>query len=254
MKNFLVFTQKEFLEGVRTYKAVIFLVVFMIFGLMNPLMAKLTPELMASLASEGIAITLAEPAAIDSWMQFFKNISQMGLVVMVILFSGILTNEIHKGTLINMLTKGLSRTAVILAKFMYLLVIWTVAYAICLGITAGYTVYLFPESSVDNLAFAAVALWVFGVLLLSLLMLASSCTKSNYLGLLMLACAVAVMGLVGIAPATHDYNPMSLMSDSTALLNGSLDPHTLIPAIILSLVVSLISIIAAVMVFRKRQL
>lgn len=70
--------------------------------MMSPLAAKLLPQI---LASEGISITLPDPSAIDSWSQFFKNISQMGLIVTVILFSGVLGTELSKGTLINMLTK-----------------------------------------------------------------------------------------------------------------------------------------------------
>lgn len=254
MKNFFAFTRKEFLEGIRTYKAIIFLVVFMMFGFMNPLMAKLIPEIMAGMVTDGMTITLADPTALDSWLQFFKNVSQMGLIVAVILFSGILTNEVSKGTLINMLTKGLSRTSVVLAKFTYLFVVWTIAYVICFGVTAGYTVYLFPDSSVENLMFAAVALWVFGVMLLALLVGASSFARSSYVCLLVVGCAVACMMIAGIAPAVHDFNPMSLLSDSTGLLTGTAEVESLMPAIGVAAAISVSSLVAAVLIFRRRQL
>jgi len=63
------------------------------------------PEIVGSLVTDGVVITLPEPTAYDAWAQFFKNATQMGLFVMVILFSGVLSSELSKGTLINLLTK-----------------------------------------------------------------------------------------------------------------------------------------------------
>lgn len=254
MKNYLAFVGKELMEGVRAYKALILLAVFVIFGIMNPLFAKLTPELLSSLAGEGITISVLEPSALDSWTQFFKNISQMGFIVLVILYSGILSQEVGRGTLVNMLTKGLSRTTVVLAKFSMLFLVWTVAFVVCLLITWGYTVYLFPENNAQNLAFAVTALWLFGVVLLSCMMLAASATRSNYACLLITGAIVVVMMLVSIVPAAYDYNPLSLAASSNALMAGVLDPSTLLPAIIISIGVSCACLVAAVLVFRKRQL
>ena len=45
MRTYLSFTKKEFTENWRTFKLMIMLVVFLIFGLMSPLMAKLTPNI-----------------------------------------------------------------------------------------------------------------------------------------------------------------------------------------------------------------
>lgn len=70
--------RKELLEGIRNYKMIILITIFLILGIMNPLFAKLTPELLSSLADESISISVPDPTALDSWTQFFKNITQMG--------------------------------------------------------------------------------------------------------------------------------------------------------------------------------
>lgn len=116
MRGYLAFVKKELLEQVRTYKLLILFLVFFIFGMLSPLMAKLMPEILSQMPMDGITITIPDPTAIDSYSQFFKNLTQMGLIVLVLLFSGTLTTELSKGTLINVLTKGLTRYAVILAK------------------------------------------------------------------------------------------------------------------------------------------
>lgn len=254
MRAYLAFTVKEFIEGIRTYKFIALIVVFLIFGIMNPLAAKLLPELVDSLAGGEIILTLTEPKAIDSWMQFFKNISQIGLIVTIILFSGIMAQEISKGTLINMITKGLSRTTVILAKFTYLALTWTLAYIVCALVTLGYTVYLFPDSSVNNLLFSLVALWLFGILLICVLLFAASMAKSSYACLLAVGLFVVILMVLSIIPSAHAYNPLSLATESTALMAGALNPDTLFPAIGISIVAAVVFVVLAVIVFRKRSL
>lgn len=254
MRNYLAFMRKELIEGIRNYKAIILIAVFVIFGIMNPLFAKLMPELLSSLGGDGFAIQVPDPTALDSWTQFFKNVSQMGFLVLLILYSGIISSEISKGTLINMLTKGLSRTTVILAKYSMLILTWTLSYALCLLVTWGYTVYLFPDNNADNLVFAVVILWLFGVLLISIQTLAAASTKSNYACLLATGAAIVVMFVVSIVPAAHNYNPLSLATDSSALMASALNPSDLISAIVISVALSLACLVAAILVFRKRQL
>ena len=61
MKPFLAFTRKELLAQFRTGKVTILGILFVLFGIMNPAIAKLTPwlmEMMAdSLAESGMIIT-----------------------------------------------------------------------------------------------------------------------------------------------------------------------------------------------------
>ncbi len=254
MRNYTAFLKKELIEGIRTYKAIILVAIFLIFGIMNPLFAKLAPDLLATLAGEGISISIPQPTALDSWMQFFKNTSQMGLIVFVVIYGSTLSQEVSRGTLINMLTKGLSRTAVILAKQSAILLVWTLSYALCILVTLGYTIYLFPENNAENLVFSLVALWLFGVLLFSFLMLAAAATKQAYSCLLAVALFVGALMLLNIAPSVHDFNPLSLAADSSALITGVVDTASLVPALIIAALGSCACLAGAVLIIRKRQI
>ena len=53
--------------------------------------------------------------ALTSWTQFYKNIP-LALIIFLLIFSGILTVEYQKGTLINMITKGMNRWKILAAK------------------------------------------------------------------------------------------------------------------------------------------
>lgn len=117
MKSFSAFFKKECMELTRTYKLFLMGILFFILGVMNPLTARYTPELIENFMPEGMEILLPEPSAADSWMQFFKNVPMMGLIILVLVFSGMMAQELSKGTLLNILTKGMPRPTVLLSKF-----------------------------------------------------------------------------------------------------------------------------------------
>lgn len=254
MSHYIAFIRKELLESIRTYKLLIMLLVFFAFGVMNPLIAKLTPDLLNALMSEGISITLAEPSAFDSWTQFFKNITQMGVIVMVIVFSGLLGTELSKGTLINMLTKGLSRAAVILSKYTCMVLIWTASVVISFLVTWGYTVYLFPGDKVVNLLFSVFCIWLFGVFLSALLLFAATLTKSNYGCLLITGAGVVICTLCNIIPDAYKYNPLSLAANNMNLITNTMAVSSLYDCIWITGILSFAMIAASVLIFRKKQL
>ncbi|HML47441.1 MAG TPA: ABC transporter permease [Clostridia bacterium] len=169
MNGFIAFFKKEALESLRTYKLLVVFAVFAVLGVASPVAAKLMPEILAAMPMEGMTLILPTPTALDAWSQFFKNLTQMGLIVLLLVLSGQFSTEYAKGTLVNLLTKGLSRPAVALAKAAWAAVLWTGAYVLAMGISAGYTVYLFPGEAVENVFPAVAALWVFGLLLISCL-------------------------------------------------------------------------------------
>ena len=254
MSHYRSFLKKELLESARTYKLLIMLLMFFAFGIMNPLFAKLTPALLNALASEGMSITLAEPTAFDSWTQFFKNISQMGLIVMAIVFSGVLGTELSKGTLINMLTKGLSRSAVVLSKYTYMALIWTISILISFFVTWGYTVYLFPGGEIVNLLFSVFCIWLFGMFLLAMLLFAATLTKNNYGCLLITGAGVVTCMLCNIIPAAQKYNPLSLASKNMELITNTIEVSSLYYCIWITGILSLVFIASSVLIFRKKQI
>ncbi len=96
MKQLTAFTSKELLESVRTGKMLILSILFLLFGIMNPAIAKLTPWLMEilseNLTETGFSITSVEVNALTSWTQFYKNIP-IAFLIFLLMFSNTLTGE-----------------------------------------------------------------------------------------------------------------------------------------------------------------
>lgn len=253
MNAYIAFVRKEFLEYSRTYKLFALVAVFLFFGFMNPITAKVMPELLDSLLPEGMSLTLGEPTAFDSWAQFFKNISQMGTVIFAIVMSGIFASELSRGTLINMLTKGLSRTTVILSKLTAAIAIWTLSYVLCFGVTYGYTAYFWSMDGVMNLFLSAFGLWLFGVILIALLIFGGVVTGSIYGSLLVTGGAAILMTLLNIVPAVQRFNPVTLSSGNMALLMGQRTISDFTPAIAVCTIAAIALVAAAIGVFNKKQ-
>ena len=254
MNHYWVFLKKELLEYIRTYKLLILLTVFVIFGITNPLIARLTPELLTSFVPEGMSITIPEPTALDSWAQFFKNTQQMGMIVLVLVFSGVLSGELSRGTLINLLTKGLAREAVILGKYSAMLLVWSVSILLSSLLTFVYTIYLFPGDQVQNLVFAVFWLWLFGAFLLAILLASATLVNGSYGSLLLTGLMIVLLLLLNMITGAQKYNPLSLVTRSMELATNTVGPSALYLATGVTSLAILGLLTLAVLVFRKKRL
>ena len=91
MKAFMAFMRKELQEQLRSGRLLLLGILFSLFGVMNPAIAKLTPwivEILAdSLAASGMTVAEVHITALDSWVQFYKNIP-MALIVFLCMEAG----------------------------------------------------------------------------------------------------------------------------------------------------------------------
>ena len=256
MRTFLAFFKKDLLEQIRTGKALILGALFVVFGIMNPAIAKLTPWLLemmeSSLSQSGMSITALEVGALDSWMQFYKNIP-VALIAFVLLQSSIFTKEYQSGTLILSLSKGLGRIKVLLSKTLVLILFWSFGYWLCFGITYGYTAYFWDHSTVSHIGFSALCYYLFGVCTLSLTVLFSTVSKSNTGVLLGTGGVVLVFSLVGLIPKVGKYLPTHLC-DVTALITGASDGRQYLASILITAVLTVLCFLANIPIFNRKQL
>jgi ABC-2 type transport system permease protein len=222
--------------------------------MMSPLLAKLMPEILGSMEMQGIKIVLPEPTAIDAYAQFFKNFTQMGILILLLVFGGTLSNELSRGTLINILAKGMSRNNVLLSKYIAAVFLWSFGYAMAAGVTIGYTSYLFGDARVNHLFLALFCLWLFGCLVLALIILSSAVTSGSFGGLILTAIVIVLMLLLGSFPAVARFNPITLASENMKLITGAANADFLITPILVSVVLTLSSLAAAMIIFSKKRL
>lgn len=274
MKGFTAFFKKELTELERSKKLLICSLMFLFFGIMDPLMAKLTPKIMESFsdqyAEQGIYIGEIKVTAMDSWAQFVKNMP-MALIAVIILFSGIFTSEYSKGTLIPLLTKGLSRTSAVAAKTAVMLLVWSGGMWLTFGVTYGYTAYYWDNSTVNNLFFAGLFWWLYGVFMLSLIVFFSSFANSGGQVILGVSGVYFVMLMTGMfSKEAAKYMP-SKLTESSFLFNATplhnyfgpepnkylddlMEGYHYCYSFMITFAVSLVLILAAIHITKKRSL
>ena len=256
MKSLVAFIKKEMTEQLRSGRLLLLCILFVLFGIMNPAVAKLTPwlfEVMAdSLAGSGLVVTEVEVSAMDSWVQFFKNVP-MGLIIFIVMESSIFTKEYETGTLVLALTKGLQRYKVVSAKLVVLSIFWTVAYWMCFGITYVYNAYFWDNSIVKNLFFAVTCWWLFGLWVIALVGLFSTLLKANTGVLAGTGCIVFGLYLFGLFPKCKEYVPTRLM-DGNSLIYGLTEPQAYGKAVVIAVLFSVICFVVSIPIFNKKQL
>lgn len=256
MKSLIAFMKKEWMDMVRSGRLMILLIIFLLLGIMNPAIAKLTPwmmEMMAeSLEETGLMVTEVTVDALTSWTQFFKNVP-MGLIAFVLISSNLFTKEYSAGTLILVLTKGLARYKVIVAKTVMLLFSWSACYWMCFGITYGYNAYFWDNSVANNLMETVMFCWLLGVFAVALMVLFSTISE-NSIGVLFGTGGVFVASyLVGMIPKVTEYTPTLLMS-TAGLLSGVEDVADYTNAMIVTIVILVLAIALSVPIMNKKKL
>ena len=253
MKAFL---KKEWMESVRTGRLLILTIIFVLLGIMNPAIAKLTPWLMdmmkESIADSGLAVGEVTVNAMTSWTQYYKNASIV-LIVMVLLSSTTFTNEYQKGTLIQVVTKGLSRRKIFFSKLLTGYVTWTVLFLLYTGVTFAYTMYFWGEDEVPNLIYGIVFFWFLGMMIMSLLAMFGTLSSNSGQVLLGTGGFLFITILLGYVPSISKVMPLKLL-DGLQLCNEKALVSDFTGALIFSSVTIVICVIIGMLAFDKKKL
>ncbi len=236
---------KEFREQWRTWKMIVFLAVFLITGIISPVLAKYTPELLKMVPNlpPGLADFIPTPTMADSVAQYLKNTEQFGILLVILLTMGVMAQEKERGTAAMLLTKPVSRSAVILAKWLAGMTI-VLAGLIADGLAClAYTAVLF-----EPMPFGA--FWTLNLLLLVTLgvyltvaLMASTLARTQAMAAAGAFGGLVVLIILGSIPRVSDYMPGQLVTWGSSLVlkgDGSAWPALDVSAgiIVLALVIA----------------
>ena len=256
MRATVALMKKELLEQMRSAKLWIVLGVFALFGFMNPGLTLVTPWMLEAmqdvLAESGMNITIVGVNALDSWAEFFSNIS-LALIVFGTVYGNIFTREFRTGTLVLSLTKGLKRYKVIISKSIILAAVWTVAYWLCFGVSYIFTELFWDNSITQHLGLAAFCWWLYGILIVALITLFSTVFSSFGGVILGVGGVIFTESLISIIPTVIEYLPTNLMGGAS-LVYGLSEPKDYIASIIITAVIIIAAFAASVPLFNKKQI
>jgi ABC-2 type transport system permease protein len=253
MKSFIASLRKEIIEQWRTHRLLVTVAVLGLFGMLSPLMAKFTPEILRAVpGAEAFAGLVPTPTVADAYAQYIKNIQQFGILIAVLISMGAVAQEKEKGTAALVLVKPLSRGGFLLSKFLAIGLTLLVSLVIaCLG-AYYYTLFLFKPTNLGawaamNGLFLVLFLVIVAVtLLFSTLVRSQAAAAGLSVGVLLLA------SIAGIVPSIGKLLPGELTSWAGSIMTGG--TLTAWSALWISLGIIATCLVTAWQVFNQQEL
>lgn len=252
--SFFVAFRKEWQELNRTYRLLIVVIVLVFFALTSPLLTKLTPEINKLIPSDSnISIQINRPPTVeDSIAQYVKNTAQFGILLAILLTMGTVAQEKDKGTAAMILVKPMPRGAFLGGKFAALATLFAITLAAAGIACYYYTLLLFEAMNVYNWLALNVFLFVYILVYVAITLLCSTLTKSQVAAGGIAIGVLIFLGLIGLIPSLGKYLPGELINWGTRLMLG--DSTTSWPALVFSIGLIVVPLLAAWMIFKRQEL
>ena len=245
---------KELREQWHSKRIIVVCAVFLLFGLTSPLLAKFTPELLTSIeGAEQFAELIPEPTAADAMVQYIKNITQFGFILVILLGMGAVAGEKDKGTAAMVLSKPLTRWSFVLSKFTAQALVYLLAIGLAAIGTFYYTMVLFEPLAVGPFFFGALLLWLWLLIYAAVTLLGSTWAKSAAAG-----AGIALVGSILLLAAGSIPQIGALMPSALVAWASQLGLDVEIPAnggaVVFGVVLILVFLITAVAVIEQQEI
>jgi ABC-2 type transport system permease protein len=254
---FWIILRKELLQQWRSKRILVVVGVFALFGMVSPLIAKFTPEILKSVeGAEQFADLIPEPTVVDAITQYIKNLTQFGFILAILLGMGSVVGEKEKGIAGLILSKPLPRWAYISGKLAAQIIVYCLAFIISTIGAYYYTVVIFEKIRLSNFLMinSLMLLWLLtfvGVTLLgSVLGKSTGASAGIGLGLSVLLLLASYLPRVGMLA------PGGLVAWASQL--GMVDTNEVVAlnggAVAMSLVIVLMSLLISIAIFERQEL
>lgn len=254
MNAALVFARKEAVEIVRTWRIWVLPAIILFFAITAPLLARFTPEIVGAVAGNQLGgVTLPPGTALDAYGQWIKNLSQITLFALIIIYGGIVSSATSSGTAILVLTKPMSRAGFVAVKAAIHSTFVVVLAVLGALVTWGLTAVVFgtaPAGEIWSSTLVWIALGVFYLALMtffSVLVPSAAGAAGAGVG------AFVVLTIGGIWKPLSDHSPAGLPAQAAALAAGQKVPDMLWPVAV-SLILAVGLVAAAAALFRRKEL
>lgn len=254
MNPTIVLLRRELLEQWRTMRLGVLVIVFLVVGLVSPVLARYTPELMTSLLPAGqLPLRLPTPTMADAVAQFIRNVGGTLTLAAVLLAMGMIASEKERGTAAFILTTPATVGSFVLSKVLALaLALAAALLAAGLGAYA-YSAWLFAPPDPGPFAAMIACVWLSHLAVGSITLLASAVAPSAVAAGAIGFAVYAAQALLSALPAIGELAPSGLQNGAGATALGTA-PTSLPLAILANAALVLASAVLAWAALRRQEL
>ena len=224
MKQLFILMRKDLLELYRTKKILVIAAVFIIFALGSPILAYIMPDLFTNIGDT--VIELPDATIYDSYDVLIQNISQVGVLAIIIAFGGLIAKEKKRGLFNTLLNNGMKKTNFITSKLKTQAAVVTIIYLISIILFSAYNYVLFDSFFTTNSALSFLALFVYLMFVIVLANFFSSLFKSSLASIFSAFGTVLLIAIFELF-SFGKYMPNHLLSLSIGILREPFDYYWL---------------------------
>ncbi|MEH7224603.1 ABC transporter permease subunit [Bacillus sp. JJ1566] len=256
MRQWSILFKKEWIEMTRNFKILWIPLVFILLGIMQPVTSYYLPEIIKAAGElpEGSTFDIPVPSPQEVLVGTFGQYSQIGILVLVLAFMGIVAAEKISGVSDIILVKPVSFANYITSKWLSI-VLMTIG-SFLLGIIASwyYTGVLIGDIGFEELMKGSLVYGTWLVFLVTVTLLLSSLFKSNLLVALMsILVAIGLSAITSLLSKWMMWSPARLSTHaSSLLLTGSPDKHFTL-SLTVSILLILVLLVCATYFFAKKE-
>ncbi len=245
---------KEFKEIFKSYKFIVIPLLFVMMGIMSPIMAKFTPELLKSFVGD-MSIALPTPNIYDSYEQFLKNLNQMLVLILILSTMNIVVEEKINGSLILVLTKPISRINYILSKFIAHLFLVLISIIIGSVVFAYYSNVIFYRFNYSGFIIAMFFYFLYVMSFISMTIFFSVISPNITISAILSFLGFTLLNLTSFIEKKIAYfTPASLSSQEKLVLTKGVYALDSFNPVYSSLVLIVVFLIMSIIVFRNQEL
>nr|WP_309098303.1 ABC transporter permease subunit [Fredinandcohnia onubensis] len=256
MRQWSVLFKKEWIEMTRNFKILWIPLVFILLGIMQPVTSYYLPEIIKAAGElpEGAVFDIPVPTPQEVLVQTFGQYSQIGILVLVLAFMGIVAAEKNSGVSDIILVKPVSFANYITAKWVSIAIMTLGSFL--LGILASwyYTGVLIGNVEFGELMKGSLVYGTWLLFLVTVTLLLSSLFKSNiFVAFMSLLVAIGLSALTSLLSKWMTWSPARLSTHaSSLLLTGSPDKQFAL-SLTVSLLLILVLLVSSIYLFAKKE-
>ncbi len=254
---------KEMGQQWRTKRVLVVAAIFLVFGLVSPLLAKFTPQLLTSIeGAEQFAALIPEPTTADAIAQYIENITQFGFILVIVLGMGAVAGEKEKGTAVMVLSKPLTRWSFLLSKLAAQGAVFLLALLLAAVGAYYYTDVLFGGLAFGPFLLGNLLLWLWLMALAAVTLLGSTIADSTVAGAGIAFVGAVILLIAGSLPRIGPLMPGGLVAwasqlgletaTSTVLSAGV--PAANGGALVMTIVLIVVLFVVSTAVFEQQEL
>ena len=247
---------KEFMESMRTKRFLVLGCIFIFFGIFSALMARYSVEVMGylmNLDGAGLVFEMPPPVWIDSYGQLYSSLTEMGIIVLIVMYMSVVLREKTTGTIDLMFTKGLSPATFVWAKFTVAAILSLVVLLGTVLITYFYTLVLFEYGGeIGDVLLGGLVYGVFVLMIIALTILWSAVANSTAISAVLGLGSYLLIGVMSFIPRIGRFMPGNLSGHGVLLSGGETGDYLWI-RLLMTIVFTVVALVATAEILKKRK-